>query len=236
MAEHDPGVVPANGDPDDAVVGTHLEAPLVRGALGIRCSVVGLEHVALKRVGGEVVVRRADVGVRELVADKIERPAVVSLGVEVVDHNAHAVLCRKVEEVLLLVAHHHGDVRDAALEELTNLALDEHLALYAEHALGTFVGERDKAAGQAGRHDDGVADAVRLKRFDALLGDAPVSDEAIALAGSNGGVHGAEREPGLFGDGSLGKALPGLREGAQDAKLVPCKRHGCSLGSDVHYF
>lgn len=171
VAEHDPRVVPAHGHARDAVSGAGLKAPLVGGAVYVLGRVVGAVDVALKGILGEVVVGGADVGVSKFLAGEPERPAVVLLGVLVVHDDLDAVLGGEVEEVLLLVAHDYGDVGDATFEELLDLALDEDLALHAQHTLGALVGEGHEAAGESGGHDDGVVHAVGLEGVHAALGD-----------------------------------------------------------------
>ena len=225
MTQHDPRVAPADGDACDSSVLSGRQAPLARLSVNVLRGVVGLPDVALEGVYGEVVVRGADVGVAQPLAQEPERPGVVALRVLVVHHDLHAVLCGQVEEVLLLIAHRHGDVRDASSEQLLYLALDKNLPSHAQHPLGALVGEGDKAAGEACRQNDGVSHAVGLERRDAPLGDAAVLDEAGLLAGADGGLRRVAGEVGESRKVVWSRGRPRRGERAEDLELVSCERH-----------
>ena len=141
----------------------------------------------------------------------------------------NAVLGGEVEEVLLLVAHHHGDVGYAALEELADLPLDEHLLVHAQHALGALVGERDEAAREARGHDDSVVHAVGLERFDPALGDAAGVQEAPLGAGAHSGGGSLTGESGYLGERLCGRLLTGFGERAEDNELVSRDCHDRSF-------
>lgn len=103
------------------------------------CGVVGLVDIGLKRVLGKVVVAGADVGIAEFFTNPIERAVVVARGVFVIVDDRDTVFLAEVEEVLLLVAHDYGDIRNACFEELFDLALDEDLSANFEQALGLLI-------------------------------------------------------------------------------------------------
>ena len=104
-----------DGGAGDAVARAGGDAPLLRRALDILGGVVGLVHVGLERVGREVVVRGADVGVAQPFAHPPQGAVVIAGQIRVVDDDRHAELLGQIEEVLLLVSHHHGDIGDARL-------------------------------------------------------------------------------------------------------------------------
>ena len=156
MAQHVPGAGPTNRHLGDAVVCARGDAPLLRGPLCVLCGVVGLPDIGLKRILGEVIIARADIGVPKLVADAPQGAVVVAGGILIVVDDLDAVLVAKVEEILLLVANHNRDVIDAGGLELLDLALDENLAAHLQEALGLLIRDGGKAGGEAGGKDDGV--------------------------------------------------------------------------------
>ena len=167
VPEHAVLVAAADGHARDTPVARGVEQILVRLAREEHARVIGLEHVRLEDVFGEIVVRRADVGVPQLLAHEHEGGIVVAHGIFRVNANGHAELILEVEEGFLHIPHDDGDVGDAHLLKLANLPLDEHLAAHGEHAFGLLVGKRGEARGEARRHDDGVVDLVGRKRLEA---------------------------------------------------------------------
>ena len=145
MAQHDGSVAPANAHSHDAASRPRGEAPFVGGTLVEHGSVIRLVHVRFEHVLGEVVVRRTDVGVAQALAHPHERAVVVARGVLVVHDEGNAELLLQIEEVLLLVPHHHDDVADARLSQLTDLPLYQHLAAHHHKPLGLLVGDGSKA-------------------------------------------------------------------------------------------
>lgn len=144
-SKHVPSVGTADVYAGDALVGARLQAPLAGRALGVLRGVARLPDVAVEGVFREVVVRGADVGVAEQLADEHERRVVVALGVLTVHHDVDPVLVLEVVEGLLLVADDDDDVRDPDLPELLDLALDEDLPADLEEALGALVGDGSEA-------------------------------------------------------------------------------------------
>ena len=72
VPEHAVLVTAADGHARDAPVARGVEQVLVRLAREEHARVIGLEHVGLKDVLGEIIVRRADVGVPQLLAHEHE--------------------------------------------------------------------------------------------------------------------------------------------------------------------
>ena len=106
----------------------------------------------------------------------------------------NAKLACQVEEVLLLVAHHDGDVRDAGFLELANLTLDEYFATNTEETLGLLIGDRGKARGEASGHDDGIAYLVGFEGLEAVDGKHAVLDKPGIHGIVQDSVHGPKRE------------------------------------------
>jgi len=135
-------------------------------------------------------------------------------------------LLGQVEEVLLLAAH-HGDVSDARLVELADLALDEGLTAHAQGPLGVLVGDGGEALGQARGHDDGVVHAVRLRRLQTGVRDAPPADDAAAgLELAHGGVDASQGHARGLVEPALGEGLVGARERVEDVELGLGERSG----------
>ena len=176
MSEHRPSVSATHAHLGDSPTRACRHAPLVCMTTHILRGVIGLVDVVLEGVLLEVVIRRAHVGVVQAISHKPERVVVVPRGVLWVYLDMNAKLACKVEEVLLLIANHNGNVSDARLLELANLALDKDLAANSEEALGLLVGDGGKARGEASGHDDGVSHLVGLERLKAIDAKKPVLD------------------------------------------------------------
>ena len=137
------------------------------------------------------------------VFDGHERAVVVAGGELAVDGDAHAVLLLEVEEEFLLVAYDDGDVGDAGLVELLDLALDHDLAAHLEQALGTLVGDGRKARGKPRCEDDRVVDFVGGQRGK-TCGACPLAlDQAVCYQRLECRVDGAERQSGVVGKRAL---------------------------------
>ena len=235
MAEHDPRVLAAHGRARDAVARTRFDAPLVGGTLDVVRRVVGLVHVGLEGVRGEVVVRRTHVGVVQAILDEPQGPVVVARGVFAVDDNVDAVLVGQVEEVFLLVAHDQRDVRDAGFVELADLTLDEDLATHLERALGALVANGGEARGQACGHDDGARDAVGLEGLAARIGDRALVDVAGGLALAGGGVDAPQAHAGRLRQRPLREGSVGLGQCVQDVELGLAERADVGRGHAITF-
>ena len=203
VPEHAVLVATADGHARDAPVARGVEQVLVRLAREEHAWVIGLEHIRFEDVLGEIVVRRADIGVPQLFAYEHESGIVVAHGIFRIHADGHAELVLKVEKGFLHIPHDNGDVGDARLSKLADLPLDEHLAAHGEHAFGLLIGKRREARGQPGCHDDGVVDLVGRKRLEAgrrhgeVLRQARVNERAIRR------VHRSERQTGCRRDVAL---------------------------------
>ena len=195
VTEHRPSVMATDGHCRDSTVASGGETVFARGALEVRGGVVGLVDVTFEDVLREVVIRGADVGVAETLADEHQRRVVVALGVVGVDGNPHPELLLEVEERLLHVSHDDGDVIDPGLAELANLPLDEYLAAHAQKTLGLLVRERHEAAGETRRHDDGIVHTIRGKGGLALRGESAAVHETHVLELSDQPIDGSDRHP-----------------------------------------
>ena len=111
-----------------------------------------------------------------------------------VDLDAHAKLTCQIEEVLLLVAHHHGDVGNARLLELADLPLDEDLSANAEKTLGLLVGDGGEARGKARGHDNGVFNLVGLQRLEPVDGEHTVRNKSSVLRLMQDAIHRSKGE------------------------------------------
>ena len=87
----------------------------------------------------KVVVRGADEGVFQPVADEHERGGVVVAVVILVDDDLHMEAVLEVKQLFLHIADHDRDVVDARRLQLADLALDEHLALHLQQVLSQTV-------------------------------------------------------------------------------------------------
>ena len=227
MSDHVPGTAAADVHASDALLGIELQTPFLGGAFRELGGVVCLPHVRLEGVLGEVVVRRADVGVAEYLAYAHERRVVVARREFLVDDDLHAELLLQVEEELLLVAHDDGDVGDAGLVELAYLSLDEYLSAHVEQALGLFVRDGGEARRHAGGHDDRIVDPVGSKLGQPAFGEGAIFHELCAGELTSGLVCRAERDAHGFGKFALGEAGVVL-EGEQGVEflfvehVVPC--------------
>ena len=174
MVGHVPRVLASDGGAGDAVLLVELQAPFVRGAIGVLGRVAGFPLVLPEGVRCEVVVRHADVCVAEHLAHAHEGGVVVAGGEIGVHDDVHAVFLLQVEEELLLVADHHDDLVDAGFEQLLDLALDEHLTADGQQPLGLLVGNRRESRRQACCQDDRVVHFVGLQLAHAPRGNAAV--------------------------------------------------------------
>ena len=228
MAEHRPGVMTTDGHFRDATVTSGGETVFARGTLEVRGGVVGLVDVTFEDVLREVVIRGADVGVAETLADEHQRRVVVALGVVGVDGNPHPELLLEVEERLLHVSHDDGDVIDPGLAELTDLPLDEHLAAHAQKTLGLLVRERHEAAGETRRHDDGIVHTIRGKGGLAFRGESAAVHEAHVLELPDQTIDGSDRHPRRLCSRSLRRAGV-LIQRKKDSEFVSREGHRFSL-------
>ena len=139
MAHHGPRIGATDSHARNAAVARRFHAVFICFAGKVRSRVVCLAHVRAEHVLGKIVVRRADIGVAKLFAHQHEREVVVAADILLVHANLHAERVFQVEERLLHVVNHHGNVGDARLFQLANLALNEHFTLHAQNAFRAFV-------------------------------------------------------------------------------------------------
>ena len=90
--------------------------PFVGRPFGVFHSVIRLPHVLFEGIHGEVVVRRANVGVAKTLFDALYRGAVVARSVVGVHNDGDAELVFEVEKVFFLVADYNGNVGDTRRE------------------------------------------------------------------------------------------------------------------------
>ena len=74
------------------------------------------------------------------------RLLVVARRIFLVHHDIDIVFVFKIEEELLLVADHHGNILDARFFELFDLALDQYFIAHRKEALRLLVRDRSEAA------------------------------------------------------------------------------------------
>ena len=96
------------------------------------------------------MVGAAQKGAAQAVADEVQTREVRLVCPAGAYHQVDAVPVLKIEELLLLVAHNHGDVLDARLAKLADLPLDKHLAFVFEKPLGLIVQRREELRRLAG--------------------------------------------------------------------------------------
>lgn len=104
------------------------------------------------------MVGAAQEGAAQAVANDVQAREVRLVCPAGAHHQVDTELVLEVEELLLLVAHNHGDVLDASLAKLADLPLEEHLAPVFEKTLGLVVQRREKLGGLAGSKDNGLVD------------------------------------------------------------------------------
>ena len=127
-------------------------------------------------------------------------------------------------------------VGDAGLEQLLNLALDEHRAAHAQQALGLFVADGGKTARKSGGHHDGTAHAVGLELIGARGRDHAVLHQATARKRAQRSVDGTQRHARDLGDLALGGLFGRLDERVQDGELITRKCHRCVLSAPFGMF
>ena len=186
--------------------------------------------VGIERIVDEVVIRRTDVGAFEPIEHDHERRVVVPRRVVLVHDDINAKELLQIEEVLLLVTHDDGDIVDARLLELANLAFDEDLVSYAQEPLGLLVGNRGKARGEPSCEDDRVVDPIRLEGTNAQIGHAKVSGRVLLEVAvldelANRGIDRTHRKTRALGDRPLGKPrLVQQPEQHDELVLAQCAR------------
>ena len=121
-----------------------------------------------------------------------ERGIVVAAGILLIHADLHAECVLQIEERLLHVAHHHGDVDDAGFLQLANLALDQHLAAHAQHAFRPLIRKRHKPRRQTRRHDDSVIHLIRLQRLRARFGEDKAFRQTFVVQLLHDGVDGSK--------------------------------------------
>ena len=228
VSDHVPRVAPADLHARDAALAVRDHAVLVRFARTVERRVIRLIHIGLKRVLLKVVVRGADEGVFQPVADEHERGGVVVAVVILVDDDLHMEAVLEVKQLFLHIADHDRDVVDARRLQLADLTLDEHLALHLQQGLRLFIRQGGKARAHARRHNDGVVHPVRRERRKPRIRDAvcPV-ETAHGAQLLDHPVHGAERFAGALRDGALRKRRLARGTGgnvAEQRKLIFCQQ------------
>ena len=134
--------------------------------------------------------------------------------------------------MLLLVAHHHGDVGYACLAQLADLAFDQHLAAHHQKALGLLVGYGREARRKARRHDHGVFHPVGLQRRNTLLrGRIPVCDQVLARKRLAHAVGASQRDAQAAGQGALACSRPVYDQHAQRLEFA-LGYHAASLETE----
>lgn len=126
---------------DDDVMRAGPDHPFVRISMALDDRQVGLVDVLFERVDREVVVGRADEGVSQEVTGGEEGRGVVPTVVVVIYDDFHAELLFQIEEQLFHVADDNIDFVDSGLLELSDLALDENLALDCKKTLRFLIRE-----------------------------------------------------------------------------------------------
>ena len=230
MAEHDLRIGPADGHAHDTAAAPQAHAPFVGRVLRVLRRVIGAMLVGIERIVDEVVIRRTDVGAFEPIEHDHERRVVVPRRVVLVHDDINAKELLQIEEVLLLVTHDDGDIVDARLLELANLAFDEDLVSYAQEPLGLLVGNRGKARGEPSCEDDRVVDPIRLEGTNAQIGHAKVSGRVLLEVAvldelANRGIDRTHRKTRALGDRPLGKPrLVQQPEQHDELVLAQCAR------------
>ena len=109
MTNHEPRVRASDVDTRDTTVGIFLQTPFFCGAFGIFGGIIGAPNVFFERILFKVIIRRADVGVAQMLSNQHERSIVVASGVLVVDNKVHSEFFFEVVKGLLFVADNHKD-------------------------------------------------------------------------------------------------------------------------------
>ena len=139
------------------------------------------EFVCVEGIFGEVVIRRADIGVPQAIARCPNRGVVVAFHVIGAHDELDVEALFQVEEFFFLVANDEVNVVDPPHSQLANLALDEHLAAHDEHPLGAVVGDWRQAARQACCQNYSVFHFIGLEGCSAFVRDAIGVGEAAFL-------------------------------------------------------
>ena len=219
VTQHAPHVLRLVLDANDLALAVADQAVLIAFSRKIHSGIISLIHILLKDVVHEIVVRRTDVGVFQLVHDPDQRRGVVVPVIVLVHHNLDAKLLLEIEKLLLHVAHDHRNVRDPGLVELPDLALNQDLSLYEHQPFWLFIRQRRKAGRHARRHDDRVFHLVRRKRLLAGLRQPSVFYVSLRRHVSDAAVHLSQGNPGRTLQFPLGSPFVLLERG-QHSKFI----------------
>lgn len=102
VEEHVPDHVPRIGSADsylcDSVMRSGFDAPFLCEALSVLCRVICFPHMAFEGVFLKIVIRRADIGVVEDLANQHERGVVVARCILAINNDLHPIFVFEIEE------------------------------------------------------------------------------------------------------------------------------------------
>ena len=159
----------------------------------VRDHVPGVELLPGKGVAAAPAVAGDHIGVCQVLPGQVQGVEVVLRRVFGVDDQLHAVGVHQVFVLLLHESHDHIDLPDAGLLQLADQALDEHLAVDLQQALGYLRVQGDHPHAGPGRQDDRPPRLSDLKFCRRFLRDTEVVVYITGLAqGLQGAVHHAQ--------------------------------------------
>ena len=195
MAQHNIRISAAYTNLRNAIVCTGSNAPFLSWPLDLGAGIIRFVYIGFKRIDCKVIIRGTDIGIGKPLAHQPQCAVVVSGGIVMIDHNAYLVLAAQIQEVLLFIPHHNGDIRNTGFKQLLNLTLNKNFTTYAEQALRTLVGNGCKARRQSCCHNDCIVYLVRFKRINAALCKYAICYISRSFAAFKCRIHRTERKP-----------------------------------------
>ncbi len=113
MANHCPSVRPTDGHFRDSTCFIAFRAVFIRPAGDIEDRIISCINIGLKHILRKVIIRRADIGIVELVRNPNQRRRIIVPVIIVVHNDFDMEFVRKVEHFFLFIANDKRDIADS---------------------------------------------------------------------------------------------------------------------------
>ena len=185
VAEHDIAVFPALSDTGYIPFAVRDDIPLVGLFRDIHGGIVRLVNILIKGILLKIVIGGTDVAVADEITGKVESVGVIFDVIFGINNDVNAfIFILQVEKGFFFIAQHQDNLTNAGFLQLLNLPLNKDFIFDDEKTLRLFQRERNKAGGQAGRHNDRVIHLIGQQSFqpkgrDAVFVNPPFGREFL---------------------------------------------------------
>ena len=165
---HDPGIVPAHFHMGDASLFVKGKTPFRRIPLHIRRSIPGTALVSVEHIVPQPVVGRKNVHVfaRQHLSGAVNGGQRILAGIFRIIKQLYLILVDQVFKLLLQIPYGNGNVRDAGLMQLPDLALNHPFPEDLQQPFRCFKRKRNKAGTKSSGNDQR---AVHLKLLQKII-------------------------------------------------------------------